>query len=90
MNKQLRKQFAQYLEFFPDEREELRKLEKLLAGSKSVVDRDNFVGHVTGSGIVVHEGKILLIFHNKLQIFLQPGGIGNVAMRISLLVLVGK
>ncbi len=74
MNKELQQQFAQYLEVFSDEGEELRGLGELLAGGGSAVDRDNFVGHVTGSGIVVHEGKMLLIFHNKLQMFLQPGG----------------
>jgi 8-oxo-dGTP pyrophosphatase MutT (NUDIX family) len=31
-------------------------------------------GHFTASGIVYNEGKILLIFHNKLQKYLQPGG----------------
>ena len=44
--------------------------------NQNVINRKNFFGHFTTSGIVwdENENKILLIFHKKLERFLQPGG----------------
>ncbi len=68
------KTVAQYLELFPDEYEAMDILRKQIFAKEDIGSRKNFTGHVTGSGIVVHNNHILLVFHNKLQKFLQPGG----------------
>ncbi|PID31888.1 hypothetical protein CR970_03360 [Candidatus Saccharibacteria bacterium] len=65
---------ARYLELFPSEYDAMRILRKQISDKEDIGDRKNFTGHVTGSGIVIHDNHILLVFHNKLQKFLQPGG----------------
>ena len=63
-----------YRERYPEEKNRFDLLARQLAREEDVGSRKNFTGHLTGSGIVLHEGNILLIFHKKLQRFLQPGG----------------
>ena len=36
--------------------------------------RSNKLGHLTASGLVVHDNKVLLIFHPFIQQWFQPGG----------------
>ena len=36
--------------------------------------RSNQIGHVTASGLLVHESKALLIFHPYIKAWFQPGG----------------
>lgn len=37
--------------------------------------RSNFDGHITGSALIINDnGEILLLYHNALQKWLQPGG----------------
>ena len=36
--------------------------------------RSNKLGHITASGLVVHDNKVLLIFHPFIQQWFQPGG----------------
>jgi len=47
---------------------------ELAMNNKEIVSRSNTEGHVTASGLVLHGDKLLLIFHKKLQRYLQPGG----------------
>lgn len=63
-----------YLKFFPQEVDDLNILLTQLKGEESVTSRKNFFGHITASGIVIHNNKILLIFHNKFKKYIQPGG----------------
>jgi len=49
----------------------------LLQNTKNPFDRNSFSpGHITASGVVLSpdEQHIILIFHKKLQLWLQPGG----------------
>ena len=36
--------------------------------------RSNKLGHITASGLVIHNGKVLLIFHPFIKRWFQPGG----------------
>jgi 8-oxo-dGTP pyrophosphatase MutT (NUDIX family) len=61
----------------PDERAALRRIAALLAGDGDPVDRDAITpGHVTASAFVLHPDgdRLLLVWHRKLQRWLQPGG----------------
>ncbi len=67
--------FFDYIEFFPEERKELERLEKFLTSKEKLNSRKNMSGHVTASGIVVNDDmEILLIFHRASSRYLQPGG----------------
>ena len=64
-----------YLVHFPEESQQFDILKKQILSNEDIVSRKNFNGHVTASGLVIsHNKKVLAIFHNKLQKFLQPGG----------------
>tara|TARA_X000001036_G_scaffold342616_1_gene322143 strand:- start:1616 stop:2194 length:579 start_codon:yes stop_codon:yes gene_type:complete len=56
---ELRDDFLDFIDEFPDH-----------------LDRACQIGHLTGSSLVIREedNKILLLFHTKLQKWLQPGG----------------
>jgi 8-oxo-dGTP pyrophosphatase MutT (NUDIX family) len=65
-------------------------LELLDGRGASLTDRTCAPGHLTGSALVVDEGsgEVLVLFHRKLQRWLQPGGhadgdtnLANVALR---------
>src|SRR5436190_17065306 len=59
------------------ETESLRRIHMLIAGENDPFSRHNYVpGHLTASGIVLNaqRSRTLLIFHAKLQRWLQPGG----------------
>jgi len=64
----------EYRAHFPDTNSELATLESELKKEVSATSRENTFGHVTASGLVIKDNAILLIFHNKLQKFIQPGG----------------
>lgn len=63
-----------YLTVFPLENNNFDVLQKQLKEGADVLSRENKFGHITTSGIVIHDGKILVIFHKKLQKYIQPGG----------------
>jgi 8-oxo-dGTP pyrophosphatase MutT (NUDIX family) len=63
-----------YLEFFPPEALSLDLIAKLLKSDSSILTRENTSGHVTASGLVIKDDTVALIFHNKLQKYIQPGG----------------
>lgn len=61
-----------YTKKYPEE-----KIQDLLSAAESneqIIKRENVSGHITASGLVLFEDNILLIFHKKLQRYLQPGG----------------
>ena len=62
----------EYKKSFPHE--DVRSLLVFAESMPACTSRKNPDGHFTASGLVIHDGKVLLIFHNKLQRYLQPGG----------------
>ncbi|PID31407.1 NUDIX hydrolase [Candidatus Saccharibacteria bacterium] len=69
--------YSKYIETFPDETAELRRLaEQARDLDADLTSRKNFVGHVTASAFVVHAptGQVLLLKHAALGKMLQPGG----------------
>jgi len=59
------------------ERDSLRRIHALIDGDGNPFSREHYVpGHLTASGIVLNaeRSRTLLIFHAKLQRWLQPGG----------------
>ena len=55
----------------------LRRIRELLATASAPFSREHYApGHLTASAIVVDEARAhtLLIFHSRLQMWLQPGG----------------
>lgn len=67
-----------YLKLFPDEKKELSLFSEQVLSGDDIFSRKNFTGHVTASGLVISpdkpDKKVLAIFHNTLQKYLQPGG----------------
>jgi 8-oxo-dGTP pyrophosphatase MutT (NUDIX family) len=63
-----------YTDFHPDEADRLAPLLAQLSSGAEMTDRRALPGHVTASGIVIENGRMLLIFHPFLQRWLQPGG----------------
>jgi len=71
----MKEQLTNYLRIFPDEENLLSLLKKQVLENQNIFSRKNFEGHITASGLVISsEKKVLVVFHNKLQKFLQPGG----------------
>jgi len=71
-----------YLHRHPDE--DIKQVADLIKSDPTSISRTNPKGHVTASGLVFHDDRLLLIFHNKLQKLLQPGGHledGDITMR---------
>ncbi len=65
----------QYLALFPQEQADYVILQKQLeTDPHPITQRSNTFGHVTASGIILKDGHIFVIFHNKLQKYIQPGG----------------
>ncbi len=73
-NQYINKVFNSYVIFFKEEEGNFDLLAEQLKESTSIAVRSNMEGHVTASGLVLHGNNVLLIFHNKLQKYLQPGG----------------
>ena len=46
----------------------------LVINSPTPYSRSTKVGHITASGLVIQDGKVLLIFHPFIQSWFQPGG----------------
>lgn len=45
-----------------------------LGADQDLISHQNYSGHVTASGLVVFKDRILLIFHNRIKRWFQPGG----------------
>jgi 8-oxo-dGTP pyrophosphatase MutT (NUDIX family) len=65
-----------YLQLFPHEADRLRSLRDLLQTDLDIASRATSPGHLTASGIVfdLRDKHFLLIHHNALDRWLQPGG----------------
>ncbi|MBU1131531.1 NUDIX domain-containing protein [Patescibacteria group bacterium] len=64
-----------YLNLFQDESDVLSLFIKQIEENQDILNRKNFKGHVTASGLIISaDKKILVVFHNKLQKYLPPGG----------------
>lgn len=61
-----------YIEKYPDT--EIVGLLSEVESNEKIIKRENVTGHMTASGLVFLNNKLLLIFHKKLQKYLQPGG----------------
>ena len=67
--------FENYLAIFPEEESFFSLLIEQIQLNEDTFSRKNFRGHITASGLVISSNKkVLAIFHNKLQKYLQPGG----------------
>ncbi len=60
----------------PELRGERERMRALIAARPFPLDRTERPGHLTGSSLVVHADleRTLVLFHSKLQIWVQPGG----------------
>ena len=63
-----------YCDFFPDEAEKILSATQFLEKCSDPFPRHLLPGHITGSGIVISENKILLIQHRYIKEWFQPGG----------------
>ena len=68
-----------YLDRYPHESDRLTRISALMdefEHPSDLIARTNFVGHVTASGFVLTPDRqhILLVMHQALGMFLQPGG----------------
>lgn len=54
--------------------ENIHTLLEYAKNTPDCISRKNKEGHFTASGFVIFKNKVLLVFHNKLQKYLQPGG----------------
>ena len=66
----------QYLDIFPDEQQRLVSLLERMPFSKSIVSRQDDIGHITVSVLIFSpdKKKVLLIHHRQLHKWLKPGG----------------
>jgi 8-oxo-dGTP pyrophosphatase MutT (NUDIX family) len=61
--------------FFKDfEKDPYVSLCKEILSSKNPSSRSNTLGHITASGLVINNDKVLLVFHPYVRRWLQPGG----------------
>lgn len=76
MRNSIQKNLANYLSVFPDEAKDLNDLiHQVNDNTQNLIDRKNFNGHVTASGLVISDdNKVILIHHKILNRYLQPGG----------------
>ncbi len=61
-----------YVAKYPEK--EIIDLLTLVKSHDKIIERENRSGHITVSGLVLYHNSLLLIFHKKLQRYLQPGG----------------
>ncbi|WP_018133573.1 NUDIX domain-containing protein [Effusibacillus pohliae] len=71
---QLTRHVDSYIRHYPDERERISPLLKQIHDNTDPLHRKTLPGHVTASGIVIENGKILMVFHPYIKKWLQPGG----------------
>lgn len=74
MNKEVLEKINKYIKIFPEEKDALIDLSNRAKAGEDIFDRKNLTGHVTASGLVLFEDKILLVFHKNLNKYLQSGG----------------
>jgi 8-oxo-dGTP pyrophosphatase MutT (NUDIX family) len=64
----------EYFNNFPQDRDNLLILQNQLKVPQNIFDRDNNMGHIVANALIINKDEVLLIFHNKLKKFIQPGG----------------
>ncbi|KGX86089.1 NUDIX hydrolase [Pontibacillus litoralis] len=67
-------QLEQYMMHYPKEESQLGQLMKERAAEGDLFDRKRLPGHITGSGFILDEEHMLLIYHPFLKMWIQPGG----------------
>jgi len=72
--KKTKKIIKKYFEYFPEDRSNLTLLEKQIHEKNNVFYRKNFTGHIVANSLIIHNNKVLTIFHNFLRMYIQPGG----------------
>lgn len=71
----IKQNLQNYKTHFPEESNLLEHLSDQILAGDDVVSRTNFNGHVTASALILNnKNEVLVLWHNKLQKFLQPGG----------------
>ena len=71
----IREQFRMFIENdHANSSVRLQPLAAFIAHNDDLTGRSNMQGHVVGSGIVTDGTSVLLIKHQKLGLWLQPGG----------------
>lgn len=71
----LRNTLAAYTARFPQQTSYVADLLSLIDQDADILSRSEFRGHATASALLLnHAGQILLIHHNALNRWLQPGG----------------
>ena len=70
---------SRFLSLEPREEEDRRRMVEFVRQHPDPFNRSITEGHFTGSGLVISEdgSAVLLLFHKKLQRWLQPGGHGD-------------
>ena len=79
MKNNIKEIINKYLEYYPQEKDNLSKLIELVNNEEDVsnlFNRKNFKGHITVSGFIYckSERKLLLLEHKALNKYIQPGG----------------
>lgn len=74
--KELLKLLDNYTSFDAQEEQHLHRMVEFITVNEELFSRNNRVGHITASAIVTDSSyeHILMIWHEKLQRWLQPGG----------------
>jgi len=63
-----------YFDFFPKDKEKLTILSEQIYRENNIFNRKNFTGHIVANSLIIHNNKVLTIFHNSLKMYIQPGG----------------
>ncbi|WP_152657025.1 NUDIX hydrolase [Oceanobacillus sp. CFH 90083] len=75
---EIKKQVVNYLSLYPKEKERLTPLiDQLQENNTDIFSRNSLPGHITASAIIVKRSNpdyMLMIFHQNLKKWLQPGG----------------
>jgi len=73
---QLAQSVETYLQTYPEDKTRLEHLCNQLQQKDNLLNRGNMKGHVTASALILDEkaGRILLIRHKALNLWIQPGG----------------
>lgn len=53
---------------------DLVSLSRKILNSENPLSRSNQLGHITASGLVIQDDRVLLIFHPFIKQWFQPGG----------------
>lgn len=65
-----------YLQFYPEDKEQLKLLLDQLKDDEHLDDRRNFRGHIAGDAVIFSPDlkKILYVYHLRFRKWQQPGG----------------